>query len=156
MFRDESSKVMQKAHAQWGYSEPMNDRAVSIASPSSENATGPLTLAKSIDPTMLEKGVQFYIDRYLIGHPGEPKTVDDLPEAKWMLTDGMDVVMAALGLGALSNLTKDPEITVAAREKYGQALMLTAKSLQSIGRGGREAELRSVIMLAQFEVSSPK
>lgn len=186
MFRDESTKVIRKAHAQWGlvtpsnlgetaaatekepaemrttsgsvgakvsrsqpgstspgYTVPVHRQRPASASPSGSQITGhrvvqsPLTpntarkapsstllLSDSsaniragqdmskpslslvpMGPTMEEQGIHFYVNRYLVGLPDEPKSTSDLTASHWIWNPALQHVVAAIGLAGLSNLT---------------------------------------------------
>ncbi|KAM5345550.1 hypothetical protein ACJ41O_011411 [Fusarium nematophilum] len=232
MFRDESSKVIQKAHAQWGVGEssseplPSHPSSSSIASSASSNAstsasgassastfssfssassssfaassaissfapsnncwsTSPVSFishqtspptppspaslpssssaAKSIaarpprlptpvDPSLEEQGVQFYVNRYLIGHPDEPRSPGDLPSTEWLWDPAVQDVMTAVGLASLSNLRSDHNLMTMARQKYGLALRQTGRLIQTSVAPDFEVTMRSVVMLAMFEL----
>ncbi|KAM6519750.1 hypothetical protein FALCPG4_013345 [Fusarium falciforme] len=235
MFRDESSKVMQKAHAQWGVGESGSEMtaqasssssATSSASTSASAASSVPTLSCStstntklapysapssaisssassttywstspsslvshqtspptppspnsyhqtsssasaaqpvavvppprlptpVDPSLEEQGVQFYINRYLIGHPDEPKTPGDLSSTEWLWDPAVQDVMAAVGLASLSNLRGDHNLMTTARQRYGMALKQTGRLIQTSVMPDFEVTMRSVVMLAMFEV----
>ncbi|CRK13738.1 hypothetical protein BN1723_001998 [Verticillium longisporum] len=229
MFRDESTKVIQKAHAQWGHDSasdtastvavstaavarrPSNSTSISSASPpvqpprplsvsavaSSSPSTHPeppkpdpqwstpspfqsgglqrspsigmpsaanaVVVVKEepaepalssllIGPSLEERGIQFYVDRYLLGHPDEPKTIGELGSSAWLWNPALQHVMAAVGLAGLSNLTGNAEMMAAARQKYGQALRQTGQLIQPPNAPSLEVTIRSVVMLAMFEV----
>ncbi|OIW33198.1 hypothetical protein CONLIGDRAFT_163898 [Coniochaeta ligniaria NRRL 30616] len=184
MFRDENTKVIQKAHAQWGVPGYSDSPSTSSGSPSSAespfsfvNADGtPIPVApisrrsssaqqalvatprisKAVQPTMFERGIQFYIDRYILGYPQEPKTAADLQNAPWMSQPDVADVMAAVGLSGLSNLTGDEELDLAARQKYGVVLRKTAKSIQNPAALDPRTAMRVVVLLAMFEVVQGK
>lgn len=106
---------------------------------------------------MFEKGIQFYVDRYILGYPQEPRTSEDIQDVPWMSTPGVaDVmvadVMAAVGLSAMSNLTGDKELDIAARQKYGLVLRNTAKSIQNPAALGSLKAMRTIVLLAMFEL----
>ncbi|KAJ3461830.1 hypothetical protein MRS44_010383 [Fusarium solani] len=235
MFRDESSKVMQKAHAQWGVGESgseMTSQASSSSSASSSASTSasaassvptlscststntklapysapssaisssasstaywstspsslvshqtspptppspnsyhqtssstsaaqpvavvpPPRLPTPVDPSLEEQGVQFYINRYLIGHPDEPKTPGDLSSTEWLWDPAVQDVMAAVGLASLSNLRGDHNLMTTARQRYGMALKQTGRLIQTSVTPDFEVTMRSVVMLAMFEL----
>ncbi|KAF4456934.1 hypothetical protein F53441_1058 [Fusarium austroafricanum] len=232
MFRDESSKVIQKAHAQWGvgesseglstqtsssslsssYSSNASTQASSVSASSSltsqHSYSGPTSVVSSnksfkdgwptspastasqqtssptppspapssyhhtssktqpiliqpsrlptpIDSTLEEQGVQFYVNRYLIGHPDEPRSPGDLPNTEWLWDPAVQDVMAAVGLASLSNLKGDPNMMTIARQKYGMALRQTGRLVQTSSMPDFEVTMRSVVMLAMFEVCTP-
>ncbi|OHW96399.1 C6 zinc finger domain-containing-like protein [Colletotrichum incanum] len=215
MFRDESTKVIKKAHAQWGVSDgpenghvqasasnapsppasspaysrkstpnstrtasssgaaaaisPVSNAAsfASSPSPSSRSAasTSPVVLpvvkqenressppTLHIGPTLEEQGVQFYVNRYLIGHPDEPKSGQDLATEGWIWHPAVQDVMCAVGLAGLYNLTGNMEMMATAREKYGSALRQTGKLIRPPHTPSIDVTMRSVIALAMFEV----
>ncbi|SPQ22890.1 09059da5-dc3a-4f03-84c2-eebc443a451a [Thermothielavioides terrestris] len=113
MFRDESSKVMQKAHWQWGVpdasepggpcgfspaSTPASSTARSLSSSEAEAATTrivapaarglkaskPSRLIMEICASPVEKAVQVYIEHYVISLPDEPTDGQELLEMKWV------------------------------------------------------------------------
>ncbi|KAF9775785.1 hypothetical protein IL306_006096 [Fusarium sp. DS 682] len=234
MFRDESSKVIQKAHAQWGVGESSEGLSTqmsssSLASSYSSNAStqlssvsassslaslhsysGPFSITSShksakdgwptppastasqqtssptpqspasslyhtsykaprvqpivirpprlsppIDTSLEEQGIQFYINRYLIGHPDEPRSPGDLPHTGWLWDPAVQDVMAAVGLASLSNLRDDPNMMTIARQRYGMALRQTGRLVQTSSMPDFEVTMRSVVMLAMFEVCAP-
>ncbi|RGP69756.1 hypothetical protein FLONG3_7708 [Fusarium longipes] len=224
MFRDESSKVIQKAHAQWGVGDSASEglstqtSSSSLASSYASNAsthssssstslnthsstisnaslqagwpTSPIstpgqqtfpptppspssssTLSKSsaanptlhgftqpprlptpIDSSIEDQGVQFYVNRYLIGHPDEPRYPGDLTNTEWLWDPAVQDIMAAVGLASLSNLRSDSSMMTMARQKYGLALRQTGRLIQSSSMPDFEVTMRSVVMLAMFEV----
>jgi hypothetical protein len=189
MFRDESAKVMQKAHAQWGVGEEGIEAGTATsyddAAPSSKSPTpsfggdiiqlspvqtlpsppashsgfsavkgtrDPATVQPSILPTLEEQGFQFYVNRYLVGHPDEAMSLDELRSDTLLWDPALKDVSAALGLASLSNLRGDYEMMIDARKQYGKALrmaglMLTIKDPSSV-----DVTARLVVYLALFEV----
>ena len=175
MFRDESSKVIQKAHAQWGVLEA-SPSAVSRAptsfdtpsstspihiSPSSFHGrvatnqpvavSGAVDITLAVGPTLDEQGIQFYMNRYL-GHPGGSQSTSGVNAAKLLFDPVIQDVMAATGLAALSNLRGNAEMGTMARQKYVAALQRTGTRIRSPHMLDIELALKSVVMLAVFEV----
>ncbi|KAJ9154748.1 White-opaque regulator 1-like protein 2 [Pleurostoma richardsiae] len=196
MFRDESSKVMRKAHAQWGV-ESTADLQADAASPSSHRSSSISVEAQSssssvvshspvfipfsptsADPTStvalpspapintlvsmplyprpstspIERGIQFYLDRYLLRYPDEPRTVEDVSQKHWFHEPALQTVMAAVGLAGISNLTGNEEMRVVAGQQYGKALQSTAQVIRDRANDAIIVAVRSVVMLALFEV----
>ncbi|CAF3508594.1 unnamed protein product [Fusarium graminearum] len=224
MFRDESSKVIQKAHAQWGVGESASEglstqtSSSSLASSYASNAsthssssssaslhthsassfttgwptspdstlnhqtlpptpsspsssssssiiskssavittrpvyTQPPRLPTPIDTSIEDQGIQFYVNRYLIGHPDEPRHPGDLTNTEWLWDPAVQDIMAAVGLASLSNLKGDSSMMTVARQKYGLALRQTGRLIQTSSMPDFEVTMRSVVMLAMFEV----
>lgn len=213
MFRDESKKVIKKAHAQWGVpegSENENGSAIlsmstaptppssspaysrkssptsggnasrsekasaspvsASVSPSSSHhspgsvspmvlpivkqepvrETSPLTIR--VGPTLEEQGLQFYVNRYLVGHPDEVKSASDLASEPWVWHPALQDVMCAVGLAGLHNLTGNIEMMSMAREKYGSALRQTGKLIRPPHTPSIDVTMRAVVALAMFEV----
>jgi hypothetical protein len=61
-------------------------------------------------------------------------------------------IMAAVGLASLSNLRGDTSMMTMARQKYGLALRQTGRLIQASSMPDFEVTMRSVVMLAMFEV----
>ncbi|OTA60288.1 hypothetical protein K449DRAFT_406385 [Hypoxylon sp. EC38] len=183
MFRDESSKVIQKAHAQWGSSGSPTEASGSSASASSSSSTSawahsspgsistsesppavtPLPphgivstrIPKKVDLNMDQQGIQFYINRYLMNHPDSPKTRDQVA-TYFLNADAAQNVMIAVGLAGLSNLLGNKNMNLLARSKYVTALKQTGQLIASNDPAGLVARLRSVVTLALFEVVQNK
>lgn len=195
MFRDESTKVIQKAHAQWGTPESALQASApggsarsaarsasgSSSSSSSSSATSsrggrigpsstpqtspivkreaaPARLQRSIDPNLDERGLQFYISRYLLDQPDGPRTSEELA-TYCSGTDAMQNIVIAVGLAGLSNLRGDRNLNLYAREKYISALRHTGQLVLSSqaqrDRVGFGLGVKSVVTLALFEVRLP-
>lgn len=75
--------------------------AIAVRAPHFED----VTLYSPPVTTLDDRGVQFYINKFLVGHPDEPKTVGDLSSTPWLWDPALQHVMAAVGLAGLSNLT---------------------------------------------------
>lgn len=192
MFRDESTKVMQKAHAQWGVGEdgpamsgepsssrsPISASSVtahgrtppsqSLPSPPASHAESAVSTTKqqpwnevasvrgsSVMPTLEEQGFQFYVNRYLVGHPDEPSNSDELKSYEWIYTPALREISAALGLASLSNLRNDGELMEDARQRYANALRTAGQLIQSNKAPNVDLTSRLVVMLAMFEVCLP-
>lgn len=179
MFRDESTKVMKKARAQWGPEEgeagssgsvtstevsrsTTSQRprtATSVSSPTSV-ASGNALIPSTPNPsaklglTLDEQATQFYINRYVIGHPDEPRNADELAEIPWIWSPMLEDAMVAVGLAGLSNIRNDGELMTIARQRYGKALRQTGALISSKIAPSHEA-MRLIVMLALFEVSYP-
>jgi hypothetical protein len=109
-----------------------------------------------VQPTVFEKGFQFYIDHHMIGYPQEPKTPVELQNAQWISHPAIADMMTAIGLSSMSNLTNDEEMDLAARQKYGVVLRNTAQSMQNPAGLDLGMVLRSVVLFAVFEVVQGK
>ncbi|KXJ97716.1 hypothetical protein Micbo1qcDRAFT_230297 [Microdochium bolleyi] len=180
MFRDESSKVIQKAHAQWGGS-PLESSPASSSSSSSSGSSSPpaaiendtptfeitpanglvarhdlrpLAVDKSISPNLDERGLQFYITRYLMNHPDAPVGPDGsviyIPQ-----NDVVQNVMIAVGLAGLGNLGSDKQLTTLSRQRYTMSLRETSSLITSTPRTDAAtvgSVIRSIVTLALYEV----
>lgn len=175
MFRDESSKVIQKAHAQWGSSGSPIDASGSTAasgsspawatdsaggssdSPSSSTSSPPqelisARLPKKMGLNLEQQGMQFYINRYLMNHPDSPRTHDQVA-AYCAAADTTQNVMIAVGLAGLSNLQGDKNLNLFARSQYVAALKHTGELIAANDPASLIARVRSVVTLALFEVN---
>lgn len=180
MFRDESTKVIQKAHAQWGVAESLESGESSGASPISAASPGSISVrsrasisrasrSKSSTPpgddsrtmvstpkevyaTRSDQAVRFFIEHYLVGHPDEPKASRELQGVGWIHAPQIQNIMAAVGFASISNLTGDKSLQVIAREKYGLALRQMVSSIQNLETIDLNVSLRTIIILSLFEV----
>ncbi|KAL7626583.1 hypothetical protein AAE478_003355 [Parahypoxylon ruwenzoriense] len=191
MFRDESSKVMQKAHAQWGSSgSPVDLRRDSAPTSASASSTGsssswmssssasteawtsesqstasdsppsdpplpphnlvPTRIPRRVDLNIEQRGMQFYINRYLMNHPDSPRTREQVA-AYFANADAAQNVMIAVGLAGMSNLLGNKNVNLLARSKYITALKDTGQLIASNNPAGLVARMRSVVTLALFE-----
>jgi hypothetical protein len=188
MFRDESSKVIQKAHAQWGTTatSPMSAASASvisstaswasspsvsgsdIRSPLGDSPTSPAEMVLNrnlellspkmqvaVEPTLEQRGLQFFIEQYLMKSPDAPQAARHLAVYSGS-SDAIQTVMIAVGLAGLSNRARDRSMNLVARQKYVTALKQTG---QLIATGPSDtlsvmSPLRAVVTLAMFEVTS--
>lgn len=169
---------MQKAKAQWGGDEAEG----SSSSSGSGSETSPTTIVQRTGPTINyphispipdrafllrpptisaslsqnldEQATNFYINRYIIGHPDEPRTAQDLSNVPWIWSPILSDAMVAVGLAGISNLNGDAELMTTAQARYGQALRQAGLLLGSNAAPSHEA-MRLIVMLALFEVSLP-
>ncbi|KAI1106914.1 hypothetical protein F4804DRAFT_329879 [Jackrogersella minutella] len=183
MFRDESSKVIQKAHAQWGSSGSPTDLAGGSASASSSSSSSasawaqespgstldsspantplpqrdlsPTAIPKKVELNTDQQGMQFYVNRYLMNHPDSPKTRDQVV-AYFSSADVAQNVMVAVGLAGMSNLLGNKNMNLVARSKYVAALKQTGQLIARNDPAAFIARLRSVVTLALFEVVQGK
>lgn len=188
MFRDESSKVIQKAHAQWGTTatSPMSTASASVASSSASWASSPSAsgsdprspladspasqaemvlsrnlemlspkIQSAVEPTLEQRGLQFFIEQYLMKSPDAPQAARHLAVYSGR-SESLQTVMMAVGLAGLSNRKGDRSMNLVARQKYVTALKQTGR-LVAMGPSDTMSvmgPLRTVVMLAMFEVSS--
>jgi hypothetical protein len=96
--------------------------------------------------------MQFYVNRYLLGHPDEPKRPQDLAMATWVWHPALQDIMTAIGLAGLSNLSSSSDLMNVARSKYGRALRRTGSLIQRHRTPDMEITMRSVVLLALYEV----
>ncbi|KAI2626700.1 hypothetical protein GGR54DRAFT_481214 [Hypoxylon sp. NC1633] len=178
MFRDESSKVIQKAHAQWGSSsspiDPSGGSASTSASTSSASAwttesprsasespatstplplrdVAPTRIPRKVELNLEQQGMHFYINRYLVNHPDSPRTRDQIA-AYFSNADAAQSIMAAVGLAGMANLLGNKNMNLLARSKYVAALKKTGQLLSGNNPASLIARIRSVVSLALFEV----
>ncbi|KAI1326091.1 hypothetical protein F5Y16DRAFT_249588 [Xylariaceae sp. FL0255] len=175
MFRDESTKVMQKAHAQWGTSDSATEEGSERSSPSDQNSwavflgPSPTSMALSsnglamtriprrVEPNLDQRGIQFFVERYLLNHPDSPNT-PALRDAYMGDGDAIQNVMIAVGLAGMSNLLGNKSMNLVARSKYITALKQTGQLIASATRDPKAVNkpLMSIVTLALFEVVQGK
>ena len=180
MFRDESTKVIQKAHAQWGVQDSPDGSEASGSSPTSTSPTSSLggrtrtsftesvssgspvspdgsrltatRVPREVHATLVDRAVQFYLEHYVIGLPDEAKAGKDLRQEPWVFSTVTRDSMAAVGLASQSNLTGDKELMALGRQQYGLALQGTAFGLRDIQGLDVGIYLRAIVMLGMFEI----
>lgn len=54
---------------------------------------------------MEDQGMHFYVNRYLVGLPDEPKYTSDITASHWIWNPALQHIVSAIGLAGLSNLT---------------------------------------------------
>lgn len=109
---------------------------------------------RKVEPTIEQKGLQFFLDRYLLGQPDAPTNNEQLA-AYSSGPAAMQNVIIAVGLAGLSNTVGDRAMNMLSRQKYTQALtqvqgLIAAKPTASTTV---IPPLRIVVTLALFEVS---
>ncbi|KAK8136653.1 hypothetical protein PG984_004593 [Apiospora sp. TS-2023a] len=191
MFRDETSKVVQKSHASWktaspdqaqqahqpssassaasthspwsssspssttsseGHSPPSRRSSTAVALSRNTRATSPKIYMR-IEPTIEQKGYQFFLDRYLLGQPDAPQNSEQLA-AYASGPDALQNVMVAVGLAGLSNTQGDRAMNNLSRQKYTDALRQTSQLIAAkpTNPGAVMFPVRAVITLALFEI----
>ncbi|KAI8628614.1 hypothetical protein F5Y19DRAFT_107371 [Xylariaceae sp. FL1651] len=188
MFRDESSKVIQKAHAQWGTPESPADSSPESSSLSNQTSwvttPGPSSSGQSqhsttgspaaavaiasrelvasriprrVEPNLDQRGLQFYVERYLLNHPDSPRTPNFM-EQYFSNADAMQNAMIAVGLAGMSNLLGNKSMNLVARSKYVTALKQTGQLIAGASQNYMTVvkPLRSIVTLALFEVVQGK
>lgn len=101
---------------------------------------------------MEDQGMHFYVNRYLVGLPDEPKYTSDITASHWIWNPALQHIVSAIGLAGLSNLTGNTAMMGVAREKYGRALRQTGQLIQPPNSPSLDVTMRSVVMLAMYEV----
>ncbi|KAI1423595.1 hypothetical protein F5Y12DRAFT_527425 [Xylaria sp. FL1777] len=176
IFRDESSKVIQKAHAQWGTPGSPTDGNPESSSQSPGSTTTALLsrqlpyvptvamqeivtskIPRRVEPNLDQRGLKFYVERYLLNHPDSPRTPEHM-ELYFGDGDAMRSVMIAVGLAGMSNLLGNKSMNLVARSKYVTALKQTGQLIASASQDQRSImrPLRSIVTLALFEVVQSK
>ncbi|KAH6636274.1 hypothetical protein F5144DRAFT_601032 [Chaetomium tenue] len=109
-------------------------------------------LVKEIYATPVEKGIQFYLEHYVIGLPDEPRAGHELQGVKWFHSRATRDIIAAVGLAGLSNLTGDKELSTLSRYHYGLALRNVSSSVRDPKSLELDLVMRTVVMMAMYEV----
>lgn len=108
----------------------------------------------SLSPTQEDQGFNFYVHRYLLGHPDEPRDAGELKICSWLWEPTLRDISTALGLASMSNLNGDKSLMVDARRRYGDALRTAGRLILSDANTEVDTTSRLVVQLAMFEVSS--
>ncbi|CAK7210054.1 hypothetical protein SEUCBS140593_000698 [Sporothrix eucalyptigena] len=105
--------------------------------------------------TLFEQGLQFYMDHYLYGHPESPtKTGVIAVDTPWILDPAARTIASAVGMAGMANLRGDDEIQMSAWQNYVTGLQMTAKTLTTPGLDTINNVMRSIILMAMFELIS--
>ncbi|ORY69902.1 uncharacterized protein BCR38DRAFT_420374 [Pseudomassariella vexata] len=174
MFRDESSKVIQKAHASWTSSPSSASSSGSSRSPHDSSTSTNLSwsraeetkrklqvIAANVPPKVQtnveEIGIQFFMNRYLMTHPTAPEAPDHMALYSGG-TVAMRNVMIAVGLAGLSNTQGNHDLKWVARQRYTAALKQTNQLIAAkrMDQSKIMVPLSAVVMLALFEVVQGK
>ena len=105
--------------------------------------------------TLFERGLQFYMDHYLYGHPeSPPKTGNLAMDTPWILDPAARTIASAVGMAGMANLRSDDEMQISAWQNYVTGLQMTAKTLATPGLDTINNVMRSIVLMAMFEVRS--
>jgi hypothetical protein len=104
---------------------------------------------------MEQRGLEFFIQRYLMRNPEAPQTAEQLAVYS-NRNDAMQSVMLAVGLAGLSNIKGDKAMNLLSRQKYTMALKQTGQLIATKPTSPLSvmAPLRAVVTLALFEVTA--
>ncbi|KAG4430880.1 hypothetical protein IFR05_013639 [Cadophora sp. M221] len=175
MFRDENEKVLTKARAlrQASDSSKLNqsksrknsgDESVSSSSRSTSVARSPplpVGLCRYISPALVaplqDEGIRFFFTHYVTAGSSLPGGEVDLTRGRtpWGLLSidpSFNNAVSSVGFAGLSNVTKDPEHTIAARKKYAASLRDVTLALKDTSKSDLDATFKSVMLLAAFEI----
>jgi hypothetical protein len=108
---------------------------------------------QQIVPNFHDQGVQFYINRYIMGHNDQPHTPTDPRTGWWIWAPPLQDAMAAVGLAGLANLrNSDIQLATSARQRYTAALSRTGRMIQKNDPSESWVTTRLVVLLAMYEV----
>lgn len=174
MFRDENEKVLTKARASRQPSDSTkrnksklrknSEGSIASSSRSTSVARTPAvlnTLRRSISPfiagPLQDEGIRFFFTHYVTTSSkfptGEVNGLRNSPP--WSLltiNPSFNNAVSSVGFAGLSNVTKDPEHTIAARKKYAASLRDITTALNNTSKSDLDATFKSVMLLAAFEV----
>ncbi|KAG4415650.1 hypothetical protein IFR04_011209 [Cadophora malorum] len=176
MFRDENEKVLTKARAPRQPSDAAkrtgsksrkgsaDESGSSSSRSSSVVARRPEMISaqiRSISPALSaplqDEGIRFFFTHYVSSSPklqnGEVDCTKSSPQWSLLSIDpSFNNAVSSVGFAGLSNVTKDPEHTIAARKKYAASLRDITLALQDTSKSDLDATFKSVMLLAAFEI----
>lgn len=168
MFRDENEKVVTKARVPKPKPEARKRASVSSSSSSSpspesasmlgnfqEQAIVSRLMVKSPSLSAQDEGIKFFFNHYVteIREPwGDINIVESQIFPLLCRSDSFANAVSSVGYAGLSNVTKDPSHMVIARRKYAASLKDIARALGDVGNSDLDTTLKSVVLLAAFEV----
>lgn len=149
----------QQRRRQGGAALLTSDMSVPPTSPVDLSIEAQSALVKSMlygpGQTLFERGLQFYMDHYLYGHPESPtKTGVIEVDTPWILDPAARTIASAVGMAGIANLNGDDQIQISAYQNYVTGLQMTARTLASPGLDTINNVMRSIILMAMFEVGS--
>jgi hypothetical protein len=107
-----------------------------------------------------DKGIQFFFTHYIPLDSPEMIALFKVENNALTSSAGMFKVdetfrnvVSAVGLAGLSNVNNDQELMVVARQKYGASMRRIGESLRMPSPSTHANTLKSIMMLAMFEVS---
>ncbi|KAH9219464.1 hypothetical protein DL95DRAFT_443512 [Leptodontidium sp. 2 PMI_412] len=174
MFRDENEKVLTKVltnsrdlakQNQSKSRKNSGDESVSSSSRSTSVARSPALpiglLRFSISPALAaplqDEGIRFFFTHYVTSGSrplsGEVDFARGSPPWTLLSVDpSFNNAVSSVGFAGLSNVTKDPEHTIAARKKYAASLRDITIALKDTSTSDLDATFKSVMLLAAFEI----
>tara|TARA_R110002060_G_scaffold13502_4_gene19115 strand:+ start:2404 stop:2883 length:480 start_codon:yes stop_codon:yes gene_type:complete len=117
------------------------------------------SISPALSAPLQDKGIRFFFTHYVSSSPklqnGEVDCTKSSPQWSLLSIDpSFNNAVSSVGFAGLSNVTKDPEHTIAARKKYAASLRDITLALQDTSKSDLDATFKSVMLLAAFEVRS--
>jgi hypothetical protein len=151
MFRDQTQEIEQKSRL-GAVSQSCSTDSTSFATASRSH------LIRSLSPEATELAFPlffhyFNVDDIDTGHA----LLSCLPQTISMAEDdALSAAVLAVGYSILANTTNSADRLVMARQKYGIAVRLTYNALHTSVPSETCQIVRTIVLLALFEVSSPR
>ncbi|KUJ20462.1 uncharacterized protein LY89DRAFT_779225 [Mollisia scopiformis] len=164
MFRDENEKVVTKATIPKAKAEPRKRPRGPSPGSRSESASPPslspgqVVFQHRIFPptTLQDEGIRFFFCNYVNTGMENFKTRADAAEtAMFQLlfrSESFSNAVSSVGYAGLSNVSKDPQHMLVARRKYAASIQNIARALEDVANSDLDATLKSVMLLAAFEI----
>ncbi|KAJ5180243.1 hypothetical protein N7492_003453 [Penicillium capsulatum] len=145
VFRDQTNHTIKRSRAKKARQD------TPARSPASEDRTPSPVCA--LIPNLDEIGVNYFLHNFVIGHCSSRGYLNYLSTV--YTTDGRSptllTTMAAVGLVALANSTRQPKLVSHARVKYWEAIQKVNLALASPTESLKDSVLMSIISLGVFE-----
>lgn len=111
-------------------------------------------MVKSPSLSHHDEGIRFFFNHYVTDVRdswGDMIAVE--PQIFPLICDSFANAVSSVGYAGLSNVTKDPSHRVIARKKYAASIQDIARALKDMRNSDLGATLKSVVLLAAFEVN---
>lgn len=161
VFRDESERIIRKAHGESQMEQPrlpvMQDVVSALSTASAFSASLlPTTISYALSQPINEIGAHFFFANY---------TYDEPPLSEgyraWLAhmyyedpsNHALRAAIEAVGMAGISNIFYAPQVAAKSKEQYGRALAATKQALSDPVESVADTTLMIVILLGLFEVA---
>jgi hypothetical protein len=115
------------------------------------------TLPAVVPSTLEEQGMRFFVNRFVgavSGMAGDaPPELETSPFLKAIhVQSPLRDATISVGLAAMSNVSQDRALSLAAREKYVAAINVVRKAVQNPDQANANQTFLIIVMLSMYEV----
>ncbi|KAJ0423324.1 hypothetical protein BJY00DRAFT_321961 [Aspergillus carlsbadensis] len=154
VFRDQTSHTINRTKAKTSVIEPSSKSPKTPKTPDSRSQSHSPQPIQGLAPNLDAIGVNYFLHNFVIGgHSPSHGYLNYIPVVYSADGESPTLVasMAAVGLVALANSSRQPELVRQARTKYSEAIHRVNTALSSPIESVKDSTLMSVISLGVFE-----